>query len=79
MGDTNVDVQKSPDANFAAGDGWVSVLESNLIMADGVKTSAMPTPLVINGEVAIGDYFRVNVPVLNQNIKGLTIQVDVRI
>lgn len=73
--DTTISVEKITETNFLSGNAWS--VAANMVIPINVQKSTVNN--VILGNVAVGDYFRVNLGQLDNNMTGLTIQLDIKL
>ncbi|MBW7474079.1 hypothetical protein K0T92_04940 [Paenibacillus oenotherae] len=68
-------IEKVAGAEFSNNGVWDNLLAQNLIIPAGMKESNLP--VIGDIEVNQGDYFRINVLQLDNNIRGVTVQIDI--
>lgn len=80
QGDTEIGIEKCPVDLYAGGQGWVSVLNSPIVIKEGKLSSEnADISLFSDTEVNSHDYYRINIPSLGEDSEGFTIQMVVKI
>lgn len=69
-------VEKISQNDFLTGGVWDNIFSQNIIIPAGQLRGL--DPVVADVNVSKGDYFRVNVLSMDSNIKGVTIQIDIK-
>ena len=70
-------VEKISSSDFDLGGSWESIFSNNIVIHENEYKGTKPT--IIKKQVNKGDYFRVNVIQLDNNFKGVTVQLDIKI
>ncbi|GAA4881716.1 hypothetical protein GCM10023310_72180 [Paenibacillus vulneris] len=70
-------IEKVDENGFLNNADWKSVLKNNFVL--DVNSNIGLSPPILDNVVKKGDYFRINVLNLDNNIKGVTIQLDIKI
>ncbi|TVX97973.1 hypothetical protein [Cohnella terricola] len=70
-----VAIEKISSADYDSGGVWQNILSTNI--AINPNSTKGTTPVIQTTDVTAGDYFRINALRLDNNIKGVTIQIDV--
>lgn len=68
-------IEKISEDGFNSGEVWDNIFSQNIVIPIGQLRGI--DPIVVDTQVFKGDYFRVNVLSLDNNIKGVTIQIDI--
>jgi hypothetical protein len=68
-------VERISESDFGSEGVWDNIFSQNIVIPAGQLRGT--DPIVADTQVSKGDYFRVNVLALDNNIKGVTIQIDI--
>ncbi|MCM3274319.1 hypothetical protein, partial [Paenibacillus elgii] len=74
---TEIQVEKIDAAGFDSNGTWGSIFYQNIIFPSNEYKGSTPTIKTV--QVNKNDYFRINIVQLDSNIKGLTVQLDIKI
>lgn len=72
-----IQIQKISSINFDVNGTWGSIFSTNIIIEPTKFKGNVPVLSVV--QVTKGDYFRINVLQLDNNIKGVNVQLDIKI
>lgn len=72
-----IQIQKISSIDFDVSGTWGSIFSTNIIIAPNENKGSTPVLSVV--QVDKGDYFRINVLQLDNNIKGVNVQLDIKI
>ncbi|PYY28386.1 hypothetical protein [Paenibacillus illinoisensis] len=73
---TEIEIQKISTASFLNG-SWTNILNDNVLFNTNEKLSTTHT--IKEKTVNLNDYFRLNILNVDQEIQGITIQIDIQI
>lgn len=74
---TEIQVEKISSVGFDSNGQWESIFYQNITFPPNELKGKAPT--VKTGQVTGNDYFRINLVQLDNNIKGVTVQLDIKI
>ncbi|MEQ7049499.1 hypothetical protein ABN764_02415 [Paenibacillaceae sp. P-4] len=74
---TEIEIQKISEKEFKNNGAWNNILSDNILFQPGETNSI--GHVLKNVKVNANDYFRLNITNLDQDIQGVTIQLDVQI